>query len=161
MFSLPILIREDIAVLDAALGDFAAASGARLALFIDGGGFIVTQQGDAGGMDIATLGALAANSFAATQAIATIIEDHSVSSLYQEGRENSLLILSVGDFGFMAVVFPASVGVGSVKFFAQDSVERIARQLATARSRTPADGLDLAALNLADSAPLFRRRNAQ
>jgi predicted regulator of Ras-like GTPase activity (Roadblock/LC7/MglB family) len=158
MFSLPLVLTEDIAALNAALGDFLAASGSRLALFIDGGGFIVTQQGDAGDMDTVTLGALAANTFAATQAIAKVIENHSVSSLYQEGDENSLLILSVADFGFLAAIFPAKIGVGSVKFFAQDAVGRIHRQLTAAQSRAPSKGIDLASLNIADSAPLFKRR---
>ena len=158
MFSLPLLICEDIAALNAALGDLAAASGARLALFIDGGGFIVTWQGDAGGMDTTTLGALAANSFAATQAIAKIIEDQAVNSLYQEGERNSLLILSVGDFGFLAVVFASEIGVGSVKFYASEAVERISRQLTAAWSRAPAEGLDLASLNLEDAGPLFSRK---
>jgi predicted regulator of Ras-like GTPase activity (Roadblock/LC7/MglB family) len=160
MFSLPLLISEDIAAMDDALRDFVSASGARLALFIDGGGFIVTRQGDEGSIDTATLGALAANSFAATQAIAKIIEDHSVSSLYQEGNENSLLILSVGEFGFLAIVFPAAIGVGSVKFYGQEVVSRVARQLAAAAVRAPEEGLDLSALNIADATPLFRRRAA-
>ena len=160
MFSLPLLISEDIATLDAALGDFVAASSARLALVIDGGGFIITRQGLAGDIDTTTLGALAANSFAATQAIAKIIEEHSVTSLYQEGDETSLLILSVGDFGFVAVVFPSEIGVGSVKFYAQDTVARIGKQLTAARSRAPDEGLDLACLNVADAGPLFRRRVA-
>jgi predicted regulator of Ras-like GTPase activity (Roadblock/LC7/MglB family) len=160
MFSLPLLITEDVAALDAAMYDLVVATGARLALFLDEGGFIVTRQGDPGEMDTATLGALVANSFAATQAIARIIEDHSVTSLYQEGNENSMLIMSVEDFGFLAVVFPAEIGVGSVKFFAQDAVVRTARQLAAARSRAPTQGLDLASLNLSDAAPLFHRRAA-
>jgi len=160
MFSLPLLIAEDIAAMDSAMGDFVFTSGARLVLFIDAGGFIVTKQGDCGNIDTATLGALAANSFAATQAIAKIIEDHSVSSLYQQGEENSLLILSVGDFGFLAVVFPAAIGVGSVKYYAEDMVGRVVRQLDAARERAPDQGLDLSALNIADAAPLFRRRAA-
>ncbi len=160
MLSLPLLISEDIDTIDAALRVFISASGSRLALFIDGGGFIVTRQGDEGGIDTATLGALAANSFAATQAIARIIEDDTVSSLYQEGNQNSLLILSVGEFGFLAVVFPAAIGVGSVKFFGQEVVNRVSRQLATARDRSPGEKLDLSALNLVDAAPLFRRRAA-
>ena len=160
LFSLPLLNGEDIAALDAAMGDLLAGSGARLALFIDGGGFIVTRQGSAGDMDTATLGALAANSFAATQAIARIIENDSVTSLYQEGNQNSLLILSAGDFGFLAIVFPAEIGVGSVKFYGQDTIARITRQLAAARTRAPEEGLDLASLNLADAGPLFRRRVA-
>jgi predicted regulator of Ras-like GTPase activity (Roadblock/LC7/MglB family) len=158
MLSLPLLISEDIARMDAALRDFVSASGARLALFIDGGGFIVTRQGDVGDIDTATLGALAANSFAATQAIARIIEDHSVTSLYQEGNENSLLIMAVDEFGFLAIVFPAAIGVGSVKFFARDAVARVGLQLITAADRAPGEGLDLSALNIADTAPLFRRK---
>jgi predicted regulator of Ras-like GTPase activity (Roadblock/LC7/MglB family) len=160
MYSLPLLISEDIAAMNAALGDFVSASGARLALFIDRGGFVVTSQGDEGNLDTTTLGALAANSFAATQAIARIIEDHSVTSLYQEGQENSLLILSVQEFGFLAVVFPAAIGVGSVKFYGQDVVARVGRQLAAAGDRAPDQGLDLSALNIADATPLFRRRVA-
>lgn len=160
MFTLPLLISDDISEMNAALGDFVAISGSRLALFIDSGGFIVTLQGDSGDIDTATLGALAANSFAATQAIARIIEDHSVTSLYQEGNEYSLLILSVGDFGFLAVVFPAEIGVGSVKFYSQDVVARLILQLAAARDRAPDQGLDLSALNIADATPLFRRRAA-
>jgi predicted regulator of Ras-like GTPase activity (Roadblock/LC7/MglB family) len=160
MFSLPLLVAEDIAVMDAALGAFVAASTARLALFIDCGGFIVTRQGVEGEIDTATLGALAANSFAATQAIAKIIEDQAVTSLYQEGNENSLLILSVGDFGFLAVVFPAAIGVGSVKFYGAEVIARLERQLTLARARAPEEGLDLSALNLADATPLFRRRVA-
>ena len=112
-----------------------------------------------GDIDTATLGALAANSFAATQAIARIIEDHSVTSLYQEGNENSLLILSVDEFGFLAVVFPAAIGVGSVKFYGQDAVARVGLQLIAAADRAPDQGLDLSALNIADATPLFRRRH--
>jgi predicted regulator of Ras-like GTPase activity (Roadblock/LC7/MglB family) len=161
MFSLPQLTSEDMAALDAALGDFVTASGSRLALIIDGAGFIVTRQGEPGDMDTATLGALAANSFAATQAIARIIEDQSVTSLYQEGVENSLLLLTIGDFGFLAAVFPSETGVGSVKFYGQEAVTRTRDQLTAARTRAPAEGIDLASLNIADATPLFRRRTAK
>jgi predicted regulator of Ras-like GTPase activity (Roadblock/LC7/MglB family) len=161
MFSLPLLISDDIAAVDSALADFIAASGAQLALFIDGGGFIVTRQGEPGDMDLSTLGALAANSFAATQAIAKLIEEHTVSSLYQEGDDNSLLIMTVGDFGFLAVVFPANIGVGSVKFFSQETIQRINSRLTEARLRAPDKTLDLSALNMADTGPLFRRKAAK
>jgi predicted regulator of Ras-like GTPase activity (Roadblock/LC7/MglB family) len=162
MFSLPLLNSDDIASMDGALGDFVSASGARLALFIDEGGFVVTRQGSEAEIDTATLGALAANSFAATQAIARVIgdQDHSVTCLYQEGKENSLLILSVEGFGFAAVVFPAEIGVGSVKFYGENLVAQLGGRLTAARERTPGEGLDLSSLNIEDATPLFRRRAA-
>lgn len=160
MFSLPLLIADDLAELDAALGSLLEECGVRLAVFMDRGGFIVTRQGEAGDIDIPTLGALAANSFAATQAIAGIIKDRSVTSLYQEGSETSLLILCVGETGFLALVFPAAAGVGAVKFCARKTVERIARQMVTAQERAPSQGMDLAALNMGDATPLFQRRAA-
>jgi len=160
MVTLPLLVSEDIAAIDSALGDLVTASGARLALFIDGGGFIVTRQGNSGDLDITTLGALAANNFAATQAIAKIIENDSVTSLYQEGDQNSLLLISVGEFGFLAIVFPSGIGVGVVKYFAQETVTRAIGQLSVARDRDPSQGLDLSSLNIADATPLFRRRAA-
>jgi len=58
------------------------------------------------------------------------------------------------------VVFPAAIGVGSVKFYGQDVVARINAQLMGARLRAPGQGLDLSALNIADATPLFRRRAA-
>jgi predicted regulator of Ras-like GTPase activity (Roadblock/LC7/MglB family) len=160
MFTLPLLVSDDIGAIDAALGDFISDSGARLVLFIDPGGFVITTRGDAGEIDTATLGALAANSFAATQAIAKIIEDHSVTSLYQQGEESSLLIVAVGDSGFIAIVFPAVIGVGSVKYYTEDMVARVNLQLSAASVRAPGEGLDLSALNIADATPLFRRRAA-
>lgn len=153
-FSLPLLTREDMEALDAALGEFVAAGSARLALFIDCNGFVVTRQGDAAEMDITALAALAAASFAATQAIGKIIDEDAVTSFYQEGEENSLLMLSVGDAGFLTAVFAAKIGVGSVKFYAQEAVTRIERQMERARGRAPAEGLSG---NLIEAGPLFRR----
>ena len=158
MFSLPHLLGEDVRALDAALDDFLARSGANAALVIDPGGFLVAQCGKLDGLDTATLGALAANSFAATRAMAELIRETGISSVYQEGAENSALILSIKDYGFLVVIFPAAIGVGSVKYYTGAVVERLAEQFAKAHERAPGEGLDLAALNFADPAPVFQRR---
>lgn len=158
MFSLPHLQGEDLRAFDSALADFLAGSGAAAALVIDPGGFLVTQRGRLDGLDVATLGALAANSFAATRAMAELIDGTGVSSVYQEGMENSALILSIADFGFLVVLFPAELGVGSVKYYAGPVVERLRGQFLSAGERLPGEGFDLADLNLADTAEVFQRR---
>lgn len=144
--------------LDAALDGFLARSGAASALVIDPGGFIVAQRGKLAGLDTATLGALAANSFAATRAMAELICETGVSSVYQEGAENSALILSIADYGFLVVIFPAELGVGSVRYYTDAVVERLGGQFAKAHARAPGEGFDLADMNVADTASVFQRR---
>jgi predicted regulator of Ras-like GTPase activity (Roadblock/LC7/MglB family) len=156
--NLPLITPEDAATFDAALAQFIASSGARLALLIDRAGFILTKQGDPGGVDMVTLGALAANSFAATAAIGGIIEERSVNFLYQEGRENSLLMLAAGVDGYLAAVFPAGIGVGTVKFFAEHAVEEIAPRLAATERRSGLLPEALPESSLTATEPLFRRR---
>lgn len=158
MFSLPHLIEDDIAALDAALGDFIERSGSRAAILTDRGGFLITQAGDLAGLDTTTLGALAANSFAATQALAGLLDETGIASVYQEGRENSALIASIEDYALLIVLFPAAAGVGVVKYYTGTAVKRIAAQFGRALDRAPGSGLDLSALDVADTGALFRSR---
>ncbi len=157
MFSLPQLIDEDIRAMDLALGEFMERSGSTAALIVDQGGFVITQNGMLENLDTATLGALAANSFAATHAMAKLIRETSVSSIYQEGELNSVLISSLAGYGFLIVVFPAEIGVGSVKYHSYATIGGIVGQLEKAKARAPGDGLDLSDLNLADTAAVFQR----
>lgn len=160
MFSLPQLIAEDINAIDMTLEDMIDHSDASAAFLIDKGGFIVTQQGSSHGVDIATLSALAANTYAATQAIAQLIEETTVSSLYQEGKNNSLLTLNVDRFTLLVVVFAAGVSVGAVKYYSTAAAARIAQQFEKAFNRAPEKGVDLAELNVADTSDVFRKRGA-
>jgi hypothetical protein len=68
MLSLPQLIEEDIAVLDAALGSLLVKSESVAALIIDKGGPLIIQKGDHANLDTTTMAALAAGSFCANQA---------------------------------------------------------------------------------------------
>jgi hypothetical protein len=47
-----------------------------------------------------------------------------------------------------------------VKYFAGMTIKQIARQLKAAHTRAPQGGLDLSELNLANAAPLFRKKSA-
>ena len=156
---LPQLIEEDLRVLDAALGALISRSEASMAMLIEQAGFLITQAGDCGQFDTTTMAALSAGSFAATQSMATLTRETNFNSLYQQGDNYSLLILSVDDSCLLVVVFKASISVGAVKYYGQRIVAQVGEQLRKARERAPDQTLDLATLNLEDSCAFFHRKS--
>jgi predicted regulator of Ras-like GTPase activity (Roadblock/LC7/MglB family) len=158
MSSLPQLIEEDISELNKALHELILKSEATITLVIDKGGFVITQQGLAGDYDMVTLAALSAASFAATEGIASLVGEKNFSSIYQQGDGSSLLVLNVDEFCLLTVIFRASLSVGAVKYYAADTLKRLAQQLKKAQQREPGAGLDLSMLNMADPSELFRKK---
>lgn len=160
MATLPQLIEEDIGELNGALQELLIKSDAGLTLIIDKGGFIITQCGRGHEVDTMTLAALSAASYAATQGIAQVIGESNFSSVYQQGSTFSLLVNDVDEFCLLAVIFKATLSVGAVKYYATDTIKKIAAQLQVAQQRAPNQGLDLSMLNLADPSGLFKKKVA-
>jgi predicted regulator of Ras-like GTPase activity (Roadblock/LC7/MglB family) len=158
MPSLPQLIEEDIQCLKSVLSEFLVKSDALAALVIDKGGFLITNQGNSDHLDFTTLAALAAGSFMANEQIAAIIGEDNFNSVYQQGEKTSLLVYNVNSESLFVAVFRATLGVGLVKYYADPAIQRIDRQLRIALNRNPGAGLDLSVLNMADTAPVFRRK---
>ena len=158
MPSLPYLIDEDVQEIETALQDFLTKSEATAAMISAEGGFLIFQKGDTSQFDPTTLSALAANAFSATQAIAGLLNETSFSTVYQQGVHFSLLIGQVNRQHQLVVIFPASGSVGAVKYFAAFAIQTIAAQLRKAKERAPDEGFDLATLNVADPATMFRMR---
>jgi predicted regulator of Ras-like GTPase activity (Roadblock/LC7/MglB family) len=158
MPSLPQLIDEDVREIDAALHELLDKTQATAALVAAEGGFVIFQQGDLSKFDPTTLGALAANALSATQAIAGILSESNFSTVYQQGMQFSILICQLGELHSLIIVFPATVSVGAVKYFALSAIKEISAQLAKARDRAPDQGVDLAMLNMPDSSEFFRIR---
>ena len=160
MPTLPQLFEEDISELNSALNDLLTKSDATTAFVIDKAGFVITQCGQEADFDVMTLAALSAASFAATEHIATLVKEKNFSSVYQQGDHYSLLVLNVDANCLLTVIFQAKLSVGAIKYFAVDIIRRVTMQLQIAESRAPGPGLDLSLLNMADPAPLFRRKTA-
>ncbi len=158
MATLPQLIEDDIRQLDELLRDFNASTEAIATLIIDKGGFLITQQGDAHDFDMTTIGALASGAFMANQTIASLVNETSFNSIYQQGENSSMFVINVDEHCLLVVIFKSHSGVGVVKYYAATAVKRIARQLKIARERAPEAGLDLSVLNVAETAPLFRKK---
>ena len=158
MANLPQLIEEDILRLDEALRKLLEKSEAATALIIDKGGFLITHQGDSEQFDVTTIAALSSGSYLANQTLANLVHETSFNSVYQQGENLSMFVVNVNEECLLVVIFKAQVGIGTVKYFATESLERIAAQLKAAQERNPGAALDLSALNLANTAELFKRK---
>lgn len=115
MATLPQLIEEDIARLDAELRELLERSDATTALIIDKGGFLITSQGDAQQFDLTTVAALASGAFMANQTIAGLVHETNFNSIYQQGEQFSMLVTCVDENCLLLVVFKAQVSVGDRK----------------------------------------------
>lgn len=160
MPTLPELLEEDIRELDSALRELLQQTEATTAVVIDKGGFVITQYGPPEQFDTVTVAALAAASFAATEGIASLVSERNFSNIIQQGEINSLLILNVDEYCLLTVVFRAQISAGAVKYYAAQTIRRIAQQLKIAHDRSPDGGYDLSMLNLEDARPLFMKRTA-
>jgi predicted regulator of Ras-like GTPase activity (Roadblock/LC7/MglB family) len=160
MATLPQLIEDDIRQLDGTLREFLTQTDATAALVIDKGGFLLTHQGDAGELDLTTLGALASGAFLASQTIAGLVSEKDFSYTSQQGQLSSLFTMNVDEHCLLVVIFPSRVGMGVVRYFSVGAAKRIAQHMAVARERDPAGGFDLSELNMADPQELFRKKVA-
>ena len=159
MGTLPQLIEEDVGQIDAALRELLAKTDAATALIADKGGFLITSQGNAQDFDLTTIAALASGAFMASQSIASLAQDSGFNSTYQQGENYSIYIQNVDENCLLLVLFPATVGVGAVKYFASAASQRVARQMQLAQERDPSAGLDLSVLNVADTSGFFKKRD--
>lgn len=158
MATLPQLVEEDVRQLNEALREFLAQTEATVALVIDKGGFLLTHQGDAGELDLTTIGALASGAFLASQTIAGLVNEKDFNHTFQQGAQFSLFTINVDEHCLLVAVFSSKSGAGVVKYYSAGAVSRIARQMAVARERDPGGGIDLSELNLSDSEALFRKQ---
>jgi predicted regulator of Ras-like GTPase activity (Roadblock/LC7/MglB family) len=158
MATLPQLIEDDIRRCDEILQAFIASTDATAALIIDKGGFLITRQGDAHDFDLTTIGALASGAFMANQTIASLVNESSFDSIYQQGENFSMFVMNIDEHSLLVVIFKSHAGVGVVKYYAAGAVKRIARQLKIAKERAPDAGLDLSVLNVAETGPFFRKK---
>jgi predicted regulator of Ras-like GTPase activity (Roadblock/LC7/MglB family) len=157
MHTLPQLLEEDIVAMDAALGELLAKSDAATAIITDKAGFCLVEKGDTENFDTTSVAALASGSFEATQAIARIINEN-FSCVYQQGEKYSMLVNNIDEQTVLIVIFPNSVSVGLVKFYSAETIKACADQFTAARGRAPGQGIDLAMINVADTAGIFKKR---
>jgi predicted regulator of Ras-like GTPase activity (Roadblock/LC7/MglB family) len=158
MPGLPPLIEEDVKLLNSALDELLKKSEAATAMVIDKGGPVINQRGAVEQFDMTTIAALAAGSFCATQAIAERLGEANFANIYQQGERFSLLFCNIDENALLVVIFKADLSAGAVKYFADESVAKIAQQMAQAQTRSPGESLDLVSENMLDVSAIFAKK---
>ena len=142
MQALAILTVESAERLLKALEEYLDHSEASYALIIDRGGAILSQLGEIPpSVDVTTLSALAAGSFAATRELALRVGEAEFSALHQQGKNSQILICSIQDEAMLLTVFGPKTTLGLVRFYSVRAVKQITTILDRARgeSRIPID----------------------
>src|SRR5690349_5501602 len=105
METIPFLTKEDVAALDSLLMHYLEKTNGTLTLVLDKGGTIIAQQGELASVDVVTVSALAAGSFAATKELARRIGEQEFSALYHQGAERHIFMSALDEHTVIVTVF--------------------------------------------------------
>jgi predicted regulator of Ras-like GTPase activity (Roadblock/LC7/MglB family) len=159
MLTFPQLIEDDKQAFDAALGELVQKSEAQLALLVAKAGNLVHECGQVDQCDTTNVATLAANSFNATEFMANLLGETDFSSMYQQGERVSTLILNIDERALLVVIFRAQLSVGVIKYYANQTVHRLADQLQLAETRAPGEVFDPALLNVTEADQFFKKKD--
>lgn len=117
---------EDIEQIDKLLGEFLRLSGAKCALLIDKEGHLVTKRGEVRTIDMDTISALVAGSFAATKEMARLLGEEEFSALFHQGARDNIQLSLVGDRTLLTILFDDRTTVGMVRLYATETAKKLA-----------------------------------
>lgn len=160
MAMFPQIIDEDFEQISNALDTFLGKSGATIALIVEKAGYLIVERGEKAPFNTAEVATLASNAFNATQFMAERMDESNFSSMYQQGDKTSVLWMNIEENSLLLAVFPASVSVGAVKFYAVEAARTVATQIKTAQERAPGSGVDLATLDPEEAADVFKKKQS-
>lgn len=121
-----IFYEDDIERINKALENYQNLSKSRCNMLIDVEGHPVTQVGSTEGINLETIAALVAASFAATKEVAKILGETEFSSLTHQGKNESIQLSIVGDRTILATIFDSQdTTVGMVMFYTKELVEKL------------------------------------
>ena len=158
MASFPSLNQDDIEVIDATLRDLLKKSEAHVALLVEKAGYLIHQCGNPDELDTTTFATLGSNAYNAVQFMASLVNETSLSSMYQQGENFSTLMVNVDENSLLVIVFPTHLTVGSMKYYATPAALSIAERIVLATARSPGQGLDLSDLDPTDVQSLFQKK---
>lgn len=157
MDAIPILSLEDVAQIDEALGEYVARSEAELALVLDRGGNVISQQGELPSSHLSIVAALAAGSFAATKELATRIGESEFNALYHQGKGIHVFMNSVDDNTILLTVFSEKTTVGLVRFYSVSCARKLRQILERLRAQPRRHDFKLTMTDIQQAGRVFNR----
>jgi predicted regulator of Ras-like GTPase activity (Roadblock/LC7/MglB family) len=121
-----VFYKDDVEAIDAILDAFLKQSAAKCALLVDKDGHMVTHRGASQRIDLDTISALVAGSFAATREMAKILGEQEFSALFHQGKSDNIQLSIVGDRALLTTIFDESTTVGMVRLYASEAAKRLA-----------------------------------
>ena len=108
--------------IDELLNNLLYESNARCALLVDRTGQLVTTAGEQPNFDSAAFASLTAADFSANDQLATLIGEEEFSSLFHQGRNESMYLAGIGGRVILVVLFDSSTTLGLVRIKIKDAV---------------------------------------
>jgi len=139
-----VLFHEDVERMDRVLEEFIGLSGAKAVVLVDRSGRVITRRGEELRVDMDTIGALAAGSFAATREMARVLGEERFNCLTHQGTRNHLHLALIGDRTLLTALFDERTTLGMVRFYAGQCTRRLASLFEEMRNRSnpPGEALD-------------------
>ena len=132
-----VFYKDDVEAIDAILDAFLKQSAAKCALLVDKDGHMVTHRGASQRIDLDTISALVAGSFAATREMAKILGEEEFSALYHQGKSDNIQLSLVGDRALLTAIFDETTTVGMVRLYSTEAAKRLAAIFRKKAQETP------------------------
>lgn len=159
MGQFPQLRQDDLDIFDRVLTELLTKSEANIALLVEKAGYLIHQCGNPEQIDTTTFATLGSNAYNAVQFMANLVNESNFTSMYQQGESHSTLMVNVDENCLLVIVFPTSLTVGSMKYYASPAARAIAARIAEAAQRDGGTALDLSDLDAKDVQALFQKKD--
>ena len=129
---------EDMEDLERVLERLLDLSRAKRALLIDVEGHMVASRGSgADHIDLESISALVAGTFAATKATAKLLGEEEFSVLFHQGETDSIQLTLINDRLLLGIIFDDSTTIGMVRLYASETAKKVLEVLGREREDTP------------------------
>ena len=120
-----VFYEDDIEAIESVLDAFLKKSAAKCALLVDKDGHMITARGATHKVDLDTISALVAGSFAATRALAHQFGEDDFTALFHQGRSGNIQLSLVGERALLTALFDDHTTVGMVRLYATEAAKRL------------------------------------
>ena len=121
-----VFYKDDIDSINAVLDAFLKQSATKCALLVDKDGHMVTCRGASRSIDLDTISALVAGSFAATREMARLLGEEEFTALFHQGKSDNIQLSLVGERALLTAIFDENTTVGMVRLYASEAAKRLA-----------------------------------